>query len=51
MKIIAESIPSTEFNRVVKKYFEVVDGKDTDLCMGKPIFAIHLENVRETKEW
>ena len=26
---------------------EVVDGKDTDLCVDKPVYAIHLANVRE----
>lgn len=29
MKITAESIPSTEFNRVVKKYFDVLEYKKT----------------------
>ena len=26
---------------------EVVDGKDTDLHVDNPVYAIHLENVRE----
>lgn len=28
---------------------EVVDGKDTDLHIDKPVYAIHLANVREEK--
>lgn len=29
---------------------EIVDGKDTDLHIDKPVYAIHLANVRETDE-
>ena len=29
---------------------EVVDGKDTDLHIDKPVYAIHLINVKEMKE-
>ena len=29
---------------------EVVDGKDTDLRVDKPVYAIHLANVREVEE-
>ena len=28
---------------------EVVDGKDTDLRVDKPVYAIHLANVREAE--
>ena len=28
---------------------EVVDGKDTDLAIDKPVYAIHLVNVKEIK--
>lgn len=26
---------------------EIVDGKDTDLHIDKPVYAIHLEDVKE----
>lgn len=29
---------------------EIVDGKDTDLHIDKPVYAIHLSNIREVKE-
>ncbi len=29
---------------------EVVDGKDTDLHIDKPVYAIHLGNVKEVEE-
>ena len=29
---------------------EVVDGKDTDLHIDKPVYAIHLDDVKEYKE-
>lgn len=29
---------------------EVVDGRDTDLAIDKPVYAIHLADVREVKE-
>jgi hypothetical protein len=29
---------------------EIVDGKDTDLHIDKPVYAIHLTDVREVKE-
>lgn len=34
---------------LVKK-IEIIDGKDTDLHIDKPVFAIHLEDVKEIKE-
>lgn len=33
-----------------KEWIEIVDGKDTDLHIDKPVYAIHLENVKEIKE-
>lgn len=35
-------------NATISK-IEVVDGKDTDLHIDKPVYAIHLANVREEK--
>lgn len=29
---------------------EVINGKDTDLHIDKPVYAIHLTDVREVKE-
>lgn len=29
---------------------EIIDGKDTDLHIDKPVYAIHLTDVREIKE-
>ena len=29
---------------------EIVDGKDTDLHIDKPMYAIHLTNVTEVKQ-
>lgn len=29
---------------------EIVDGKDTDLHIDKPVYAIHLADVREEKQ-
>ncbi len=26
---------------------EVVDGRDTDLCIAKPVYAIHLADIKE----
>lgn len=37
-----------EMNVKISK-IEVVDGKDTDLRIDKPVYAIHLTNVMESK--
>ncbi|WP_288983127.1 hypothetical protein [uncultured Treponema sp.] len=29
---------------------EIVDGKDTDLHIDKPVYAIHLKRIEEIKE-
>lgn len=29
---------------------EIIDGKDTDLHIDKPVYAIHLANVKEVSE-
>jgi len=39
--------PKTRLNAIIKK-IEVVDGKDTDLHIDKPVYAIHLADVRES---
>jgi hypothetical protein len=31
------------------KMIEVIDGKDTDLYIDRPVYAIHLTDVREVK--
>lgn len=33
------------------KKIEIVDGKYTDLHIDKPVYAIHLVNVKEGEEW
>jgi hypothetical protein len=38
--------PKTRLNAIIKK-IEVVDGKDTDLRIDAPVYAIHLSNIRE----
>ena len=35
-----------ELHAIITK-IEIVDGKDTDLHIDKPVYAIHLSNVRE----
>jgi len=41
--------PSKKLQAFIKK-IEVVDGKDTDLAIGKPVYAIHLADVKECGE-
>lgn len=38
--------PETRMVAKIKK-IEVVDGKNTDLAINKPVYAIHLENVEK----
>ena len=38
----------TRLSAIIIK-IEVVDGKDTDLHIDKPVYAIHLADVREVK--
>ncbi len=40
--------PKTRLNAIIKK-IEVIDGKDTDLHIDKPVYAIHLADVREVE--
>ena len=40
--------PKTRLKAIITK-IEVVDGKDTDLHIDKPVYAIHLVNVMEIK--
>lgn len=40
--------PKTRLKAIITK-IEVVDGKDTDLHIDKPVYAIHLADVREEK--
>ena len=41
--------PKTRLRAFVKKV-EIVNGKDTDLHIDKPVYAIHLENVKPQEE-
>ena len=38
--------PKTRLTAIIKK-IEIVDGKDTDLHIDKPVYAIHLADVKE----
>lgn len=40
--------PKTGLKAIITK-IEIVDGKDTDLHIDKPVYAIHLSNVKEIK--
>ena len=41
--------PKTRLKAIITK-IEVVDGKDTDLHIDKPVYAIHLAEVKEEKK-
>lgn len=36
-----------EYLKACISFIEVVDGKDTDLAIDKPVYAIHLADVKE----
>lgn len=38
--------PKTRLHAFIKKV-EIVNGKDTDLHIDKPVYAIHLANIKE----
>ena len=38
--------PNTRLHAFIKKV-EIVNGKDTDLAIDKPVYAIHLSNIKE----
>lgn len=38
--------PETRLKAIISK-IEIVDGKDTDLKIDKPVYAIHFELVKE----
>lgn len=41
--------PETRLSAIITK-IEVVDGKNTDLAIDKPVYAIHLKHVKKIEE-